>query len=80
LLKYHIMKVGKIPVAPIIIIVLVLVSLILNHFYPGQYGFDSQFISGAFFGAVLVYLLYFINIWVGAYANNHNDTKDNTPE
>lgn len=64
------MKVGKLPVAPIILIVLALTSFILNKVYPGQYAFDSPFISGAFMGAMLVYLLYYLNIWVTARANN----------
>jgi hypothetical protein len=58
------MKVGKVPVATIVLLVLVLTSLLLNHFYSGEYGFDSPFIQGGFFGAILVYLLYYINIWV----------------
>jgi hypothetical protein len=79
LLKYFIMKVGKIPVASIIVGVLILASLVLNHFYPGQYGFESQFIRGAFLGAILVYLLYYVNIWVGAYTNNRKEAKNDTP-
>jgi hypothetical protein len=65
------MKIGKLPVAPIILIVLALTSLILQHIYPGEYGFDSPFIEGAFLGAMLVYLLYFIGLWVNASANNN---------
>jgi len=67
------MKVGKIPVAPIILIVLALTSFLLNRLYPGQYGFDSPFISGAFMGAILVYLLYYINIWVTVFQNQKEE-------
>lgn len=70
------MKIGRIPIAPIIVIVLTLTSLILNHIYPGQYKWDSLFIEGAFFGALLVYLLYYINIWVTAYANNKKEAEN----
>lgn len=71
------MKVGKIPVASIILLVLVLTSLVLNHIYPNQYAFDSPFMQGAFFGALLVYLLYYVNIWVGVYTNNRKGTENN---
>jgi len=74
------MKVGKVPVASLIVVILVLASLILNHFYPGQYGFESQFIRGAFLGAILVYLLYYVNIWVSAYTNNRKEAENNLPE
>lgn len=72
------MKIGKIPAAPIILIVLALTSFILQHVYPGEYGFDSPFISGAFFGAILVYLLYYIGIWSTAAVNNKNEDRDKT--
>jgi len=72
------MKVGKIPVAPIILIVLVLTSLVLQQIYPGEYKFDSPFISGAFFGAILVYFLYYVNIWVTASANSKKESESDT--
>ncbi len=70
------MKIGKLPVAPIILIVLSLASFILQRIYPGEYGFDSPFISGAFVGAMLVYLLYYIGIWVNAANNNREEAKN----
>ena len=67
------MKVGKVPVASIILGVIILTSLVLNNIYPSQYGFESPFIRGAFFGAILVYFLYYLNIWVSARANNRKE-------
>ena len=72
------MKVGKLPVAPIIMIVLALTSFILQRIYPGHYGFNSPFISGAFFGAILVYFLYYVNIWVTAYTNNKKEAEQDS--
>ena len=72
------MKVGKIPVAPIILIVLGLTSFILQRVYPGEYKFDSPFISGAFFGAILVYFLYYLNIWVTTSANNEKEAEEDS--
>jgi len=70
------MKVGKIPVASIIVLVLALTSFILQRIYPGQYYFDSPFFEGAFFGAALVYLLYYMNIWITAYTNNKKEINN----
>ena len=69
------MKVGKIPVASIVLLVICLTCFILQRIYPGQYKFDSPFIEGAFFGAGVVYLLYYINIWITAYTNNKKEVK-----
>jgi len=71
------MKVGKIPVASIVVLVIALTSFIMQHIYPGQYNFDSPFFEGAFFGAALVYVLYYLNIWITAYTNSRKETKDN---
>ena len=72
------MKVGKLPVASIILIVLALTSFILQRIYPGEYKFDSPFIRGAFFGAILVYFLYYVNIWVTAYSNNKKEAEQDS--
>jgi hypothetical protein len=60
------MRVGKIPAAAIILIVFVLASYTLNHIYPGLYSMDSPFMEGAFCGAMFVYLLYYLSIWINA--------------
>jgi len=70
------MKVGKIPVASIILLVLALSSFILQRVYPGQYNINSPFFEGAFFGAALVYLLYYLNIWITAYTNNRKEAEN----
>jgi len=70
------MKVGKLPVASIILIVLALTSFILQRIYPGEYKFDSPFIRGAFFGAILVYFLYYLNIWITAATNKKESEQD----
>lgn len=43
------MKIGKFPVASIILLVLALTSFVMKRFYPGEYAIDSQFMDGAFF-------------------------------
>jgi len=56
------MKIGKIPVASIMLIIIALVRITMNRFYPGQYTSDSPFVIGMFFGGLLIFLLYYINI------------------
>ena len=74
-MKLTFMKVGKIPVAAIILIFVALTSFVLNKVYPGEYGFESPFIRGMFIGAILVYALYYVGIWVNAaIANRKDDT------
>lgn len=72
------MKVGKIPVAAIILIVIALVRIIMNRFSAGQDTSESSLITGMFFGAALVYLLYYINIYYTAWMNNRSTKKDFT--
>lgn len=69
------MKIGKFPVASIILLVLALTSFVMKRFYPGEYAIDSQFMDGAFFGAGLVLILYYVNIYYTAWSNNKSEDK-----
>ncbi|WP_158996172.1 hypothetical protein [Mucilaginibacter sp. L196] len=69
------MKVGKIPVASIVLIVIALVRITMNRFYPGQYTSESPFVTGMFFGAALIYLLYYVNIYYTAWVNSKSENK-----
>jgi len=72
------MKIGKFPIASIILLVLALTSFIMKRFYPGEYAIDSQFMEGAFFGAGLVLILYYVNIYYTAWVNNKSENKAET--
>lgn len=67
------MKVGKVPVAAIILIFVALTSFVLNKIYPGEYGYESPFIRGIFIGAILVYALYYLNVWIKATDANRKE-------
>lgn len=64
------MKVGKIPVAAIMLLLIVIVRIAMNRIYPGQYTSESPFVTGMFFGAALVYILYYVNIYYTAWMNS----------
>lgn len=70
------MKIGKVPVASIVLLVLVATSLILNHIYPHQYGFDSPFMQGAAFAVIVFYILYYLNIFITAWSNNRKEKAE----
>jgi hypothetical protein len=72
------MKVGKIPVASIVLLIIAVICFIMQRIYPGQYKFDSPFFEGAFFGAGLVYILYYLNTWITAYTNSRKEAEDNS--
>lgn len=70
------MKIGNLPVAPLILIIVGLTSFILNRVYPGEYGFESPFIRGMFLGAIMVYLLYYAGTWISAAIANRKEKAE----
>jgi uncharacterized membrane protein len=69
------MKIGKFPIASVILLVLALISFVMKSFYPGEYAIDSQFMDGAFFGAGLVLILNYVNIYYTVWMNNKSENK-----
>jgi len=72
------MKVGKIPVASIILLIFFGITLITRLFYPGQVAAETPYLDGGMIGALLVYLLYYLNIFITASANNRKEAEDNS--
>jgi hypothetical protein len=72
------MKVGKVPVASLVLIIFFSVSALIKYFYPAQYLANTQFIDGAFFGAAVVYALYYINIFYTAWMKNRREAENNS--
>jgi len=72
------MKIGKLPIASIILLVLAFISFVMKRFYPGEYTVDSQFMDGAFFGTGLVLILHYVNIYYTAWVNNKVESKAET--
>ena len=71
------MKVGKLPVASIILVVVTLTSLFLKFFYPAQAVVNAAFINGAYAGSLFVLGLYYANIYYTAWINNRKEAKAN---
>jgi hypothetical protein len=72
------MKVGKIPVASIILLLFMVLGFVMKRVANGQYALDPHFINGAICGAAVVWGLYYVNIFYKAWANNKKETKNNS--
>ncbi len=72
------MKVGKIPVASIILLIFFGATLIIKFFHPTKIATATPYLDGGMIGALLVYLLYYLNIFITASANNRKEAEDNS--
>jgi len=68
------MKVGRIPVASIVLLVISVISFITKRFFPSSYLMLHPYFDGALIGAMLVVVLYYANIHVSAWINNRKQT------
>jgi len=64
------MKLGKVPMASVILLIFSTISLTARYFYPLSYHSLSPYFDGGMIGALLVYGLYYANIYVGAWLKN----------
>lgn len=69
------MKVGSIPVASIIPLVFFLVTLIAKFFYPLSYHALVPYLDGGMIGALFVFGLYYVNIYLTAWMNNRKEAS-----
>jgi len=67
------MKIGRIPVASIVLLVFSFISLIVNLFMPASRSAIVPYLDGGLVGAMLVVGLYYANIYVGAWKNNRKE-------
>ncbi len=67
------MKVGKIPVASIVLIVYSLFNFVSKHYFAASYHAISPYIDGGMVGAMLVFGLYYTNIYITAWINNRRE-------
>ncbi|HEY8929431.1 MAG TPA: hypothetical protein VIM55_09590 [Mucilaginibacter sp.] len=68
------MKIGRIPVASIVLLVFSLISLMVNLFMPASRSAVVPYLDGGLVGAMLVIGLYYANIYVGAWRNNRRES------
>ena len=67
------MKVGKIPVAAIILLTYSAVRIVAVNFFNVNYPQTKPFLDGSLMGALFVYGLYYLNIYVTAWLRNRKE-------
>ncbi|MCR8556808.1 hypothetical protein KXD93_04115 [Mucilaginibacter sp. BJC16-A38] len=69
------MKVGRIPVASIILLVFFLATIIAKLFYPQSYHALLPYLDGGMIGALFVLGLYYVNIYLSAWMKNRKEAS-----
>lgn len=72
------MKIGRIPLASVVLLVISLISFISKYFFASAYLSMKPYFDGALVGAMLVFGLYYVNIYVGAWLNNRKEARSAT--
>jgi len=67
------MKIGRIPIASIALLFVVLIRFIVKHFFSLYFFSISPYLDGALMGILLVYLLYYANIYISAWVKNKRE-------
>jgi hypothetical protein len=67
------MKIGRIPIASIALLLVVLIRFIVKHFFSPYFFSVSPYLDGALMGILLVYLIYYANIYITAWVRNRRE-------
>lgn len=67
------MKIGRIPLASIVLLVISLISFASKYFFPSAYVSLRPYFDGALVGAMLVFGLYYANVFISAWINNRKE-------
>ena len=72
------MKIGSIPFAPVVLIAYGVLTFITKHYYAANYPHLAPYFDGALVGAMLVFILYYVNIYVSAWWHNRKEESFNS--
>lgn len=67
------MKIGRIPIASIALLLVVLIRFIVKHFFSPYFFSVSPYLDCALMGILLVYLIYYANIYITAWVRNKRE-------
>ncbi|MDB5117147.1 MAG: hypothetical protein JWQ79_2639 [Mucilaginibacter sp.] len=67
------MKIGKYPVASLVLLVVFGAKLFVKYFFPANYTALLPVFDDILLAAVVIFLLYYIRVWVGAWLNNRKE-------
>jgi hypothetical protein len=69
------MKIAGIPIAAIALLLVALIRFIIKHFYTTYFFSVSPYLDGALMGILLVYIIYYANIYITAWVRNKREEK-----
>ena len=67
------MKIGKVPLISIALLLICITGFAVREFDPSQFTAFSPYMDGALIGVLIVFLLYYANVWAAAWRNNKNE-------
>jgi hypothetical protein len=67
------MKIGKIPVASLVLLVYVLIKQIIKYFFPDVRAVSGPYVDGGLIGALFVFGLYYANIYLTAWQRSRKE-------
>ncbi|ASU34621.1 hypothetical protein [Mucilaginibacter xinganensis] len=74
------MKIGRIPLASVVLLVISVINFVSKYFFSSAYLSLKPYFDGALVGAMLVFGLYYANIYVSAWLNNRKEASGATEE
>jgi tryptophan-rich sensory protein len=67
------MKIGRIPLASIVLLVISLIIFVSKYYFTSAYQSLKPYFDWALVGAMLVFGLYYANIFITAWMNNRKE-------
>jgi hypothetical protein len=67
------MKIGRIPVAAIVLVIYGIAGFIIHQIYGASDKLPKAYLDGALVGAMFVFLLYYLNIYLTAWIRSRKE-------
>ncbi|HEY2581813.1 MAG TPA: hypothetical protein VGI43_08405 [Mucilaginibacter sp.] len=67
------MKIGSIPIAAITLLFVALTKYIVKNLFAASFSTIAPYLDGALMGILLVYLIYYANIYITAWIRNRKE-------
>ncbi|MDB5029469.1 hypothetical protein [Mucilaginibacter sp.] len=71
------MKIGKYPVASLVLLVIFGAKLLVKLVFPDKYLAYYPIFDKVLMAALIIFTLYYIRVWVGAWLNNRREETNN---
>jgi len=71
------MKIGSVPIAAVTLLLVALIKFIIKHFFTPYFFGVAPYLDGAMMGVLLVYIVYYANIYITAWVKNRKKELTN---